>query len=164
MENGLTTIQKYYRIQRIAAVFFFLMVVVSLLLPYSKVDTSSLYVPVVYANSTTYGYQLGLAIIAVILALICTLLVILTKNRILSIIAFFIAVLIAIMLLFLPEEIRFNRIFIKPPNADYKYGVGFYLIIIGGICLIIISFLNMILVAQNAPKERLFNSDLLDDL
>jgi hypothetical protein len=163
MENGLSTIQKYFRVQRIAVVCFLLMMAVSLLLPYSKVDISSLYIPSVFKESTTYGHELGLAVIAAILALICTLLVILTKNRILSIVAFFVALLIAIMLLFLPEQIRFNRIFIKPSGANYNYAIGFYLIFIGGICIIISAFVNMLLVAKNARKEQYINPDLIDD-
>jgi hypothetical protein len=164
MENGLSTIQKYFRVQRIAVVCFLLMMAVSLLLPYSKVDISSLYIPSVFKESTTYGHELGLAVIATILALICTLFVILTKNRILSIVAFFVALLIAIMLLFLPEQIRFNRIFIKQSGANYTYQLGFYVIIIGGICIIITAFVNLLLVAKNAPEARLSNSELIDDL
>lgn len=164
MENGLSRIQKYYRIQWIAVIFFFLLMAISLVLPYAKVDVSSLYLPAVFRNSTTYGHELGLAVTAVILALICALLVILTKNRILSIVTFFLALLILIMLVFLPEEIRFNRIFVKPQGTDYKYATGFYMMMIGEIGIIIIAILNMILIAKNTPKERSANADLIDDL
>ncbi|MBI3240633.1 MAG: hypothetical protein HYZ43_17605 [Flavobacteriia bacterium] len=164
MKNGLSTIQKFYRLQRIAVIFFLLMMVVSLLLPYTKVDVSTLYVPSVFTTSTTYGHEFRLALTAVFLALICTLLITITKTRIPAIIAFFVAVLGGILLLILPQEIHFRHVFIKPSGADYTYQIGFFLMIIGGICIIITAFVNLLLVAKNAQKDLYVNSELIDDL
>ncbi|MDH4471894.1 MAG: hypothetical protein QE487_04755 [Fluviicola sp.] len=164
MENGLSTLQKYFRIQRVVVIVFFLMMAVSLLLPYTKVDVSSLYVPSVFSRYTIYGYELRLAVITAILAFICTIMIVFTKTRISATIGFFVAVLSGIMVLILPQEIHFNHIFIKPSGPDYNYAIGFYVILIGGICIIITAFINMILGAQNTQIERTFNPDLIDDL
>lgn len=164
MENGLSTLQKYYRIQRVAIIFFFFMVAVSLLLPYSKVDVSSLYVPSVFSRYTIYGYELSLAVIAVLLTLICTILGIITKNRIQSAIAFFTAIFIGIVLLILPEQIGFNRLFMLKSRIEFTYGVGFYLMVVSGIGTIVTAFINLLLVAENAYEARITNSNLIDDL
>ena len=164
MKNGLSTIQKFILIQRIAVIIFLLMMVVSLLLPFSKTHFSSPMVPGISTTLRIYGHEYRLALTAVILAFICTLLITVTKTRVPAIIAFFVAVLSGILLLILPQEIHFRHIFIKPSGADYTYQLGFFLMIIGGICIIITAFVNMLLVAKNAQKEFYVNSELIDDL
>jgi hypothetical protein len=164
MENGLSTIQKYFRVQRIAVVCFLLMMAVSLLLPYSKTHFSSPMVPGISTTLRIYGHEYRLAIVAVILVFICTLLITVTKTRIPAIIAFFVSVLSGILLLILPQEIHFRHIFIKQSHSDYTYQLGFYVIIIGGICIIITAFVNLLLVAKNAQEELYVNSELIDDL
>lgn len=140
------------------------MMAVSLLLPYSKTHFTTPIVPGISTTLRFYGHELGLALIAVSLALICAIIIIVTKNRIPSIIAFFVAVLIAIMLLFLPEQIRFNHIFIKQSHRDLIYQLGFYMMMIGGISIIITALINLILVTKNTPREHSVNPDLIDDL
>ena len=154
MENGLSTLQKYFRIQRVVVIVFFLMMAISLLLPYTKTHFATPTLPGISATIRIHGYEFRLAVLAVILVFICTLLITVTKTRIPAIIAFFVAVLNGIMLLILPQEIHFRHIFIKQSHNEYTFQVGFYTILIGGIGIIITAFINLFLHADKAPKER----------
>jgi len=164
MENGLSTIQKYFRIQRIAVIFFLLMMVVSLLLPYTKVEIPSFKIPggneVLIAN----GYRHTTALIIGGVVFIYALLIVLKRTITIAIIAFFVAILSGILLLILLQEIHLGHFFNKQSLTNYTYQLGFYLIFIGGICIIITAFVNLLLVSKNAQKEQYVNSELIDDL
>lgn len=164
MENGLSTLQKYFRIQRVVVIIFFLMMAVSLLLPYTKTHFATPTLPGISTTIHIHGYEFRLVVLATILVFICTLLITVAKTKIPAIIGFFVAVLSGIMLLILPQEIHFRHIFIKQSHNEYTFQVGFYTILIGGIGIIITALINLIVVIKNTPREHSANPDLIDDL
>ncbi len=164
MENGLSTIQKYFRAQRVVVIMFFLMMAVSLLLPYAKLINVSPIKPGTPADLHIVGHQLRFAIYSVFPAFICMILLVLIRNKVSAIIALLLALLIGINLFFLPELIWFTTLGYALFPLDHHYQTGFYLIMISGIGLIITAFTNAVIVIKTPSKKDRSNSDLIDDL
>lgn len=164
MKNGLSTLQKYFRVQRVVAILFFLMMVVSLLLPYAKLLNVYPIKPGTPADLHIVGYQLRFAIYSVFPAFICMILLILGKNNVSAIIALLLATLIGINLFYLPESIWFKTLDYAIFPLDHFYQTGFYLMMISGIGLIITALTNAVIVIKMPSKKDLSNSDLIDDL
>lgn len=164
MENGLSRIQKYYRIQWIAAIFFFLLMAISLVLPYAKLINVSPIKPGIPAGLHIVGYQLRFAIYSVFPAFICMILLILKRNKVSAIIVLLLAPLIGINLFYLPELIWFTTLNYSLFPLDHNYQIGFYLMMVSGVSMIAIAFINLILVIKTPSKEDIINSDLIDDL